>query len=320
MDNELRDDPDTRLTGNSVEFSAVEELDEAVRAFGWNIEYRQMRKGKFSAEVTVPESDGISLASVRFDNHLHIDSGPPEGFIAICMPSFDEGRFKVSGKELIDGDILVYPPRSGLEVVTNDNIRTETLYMPEVAFRVIARSLVPDVSISTPGSARIIRGDPGRLAAIQREMRSACRAGVLSSESASYLLTDTILWMDDALSTNGSRRPSNGAASIVARRARMYIEANLGDTIRMEDLCVCVGAGLRTIQRCFASQFQINPSEYIKARRLNVARRILVTADSSNHTVTSIAMDSGFSHLGRFSVDYHRYFGESPRETLSRID
>lgn len=35
-------------------------------------------------------------------------------------------------------------------------------------------------------------------------------------------------------------------------------------------------------------------------------------------TVTNVAMDCGFSHLGRFSCDYCRHFGESPSETLRR--
>jgi AraC-like DNA-binding protein len=31
--------------------------------------------------------------------------------------------------------------------------------------------------------------------------------------------------------------------------------------------------------------------------------------------VSDIAFDSGFSHLGRFSVDYRKSFGRTPRES-----
>ena len=44
--------------------------------------------------------------------------------------------------------------------------------------------------------------------------------------------------------------------------------------------------------------------------------RALMTADPQTHSVTQIALDTGFSHLGRFSVAYRAYFGEAPRETL----
>ena len=39
---------------------------------------------------------------------------------------------------------------------------------------------------------------------------------------------------------------------------------------------------------------------------------------SSGETVTTIAIDCGFVHLGEFSRDYRNRFGETPLETLRR--
>ena len=61
----------------------------------------------------------------------------------------------------------------------------------------------------------------------------------------------------------------------------------------------------------------MSPTQYIKARRLNEARRDLVASDPSTHTVAQIALGNGMPHLGRFSVNYRAQFGESPRETLA---
>jgi AraC-like DNA-binding protein len=61
----------------------------------------------------------------------------------------------------------------------------------------------------------------------------------------------------------------------------------------------------------------MSPLEYIKVRRLNAARRrALVNAVPSVCAVAHIATNNGFHHLGRFSVAYRSYFGESPSETL----
>ncbi len=35
-------------------------------------------------------------------------------------------------------------------------------------------------------------------------------------------------------------------------------------------------------------------------------------------TVTMVALDCGLAHLGRFSQEYSRKFGEAPSETLRR--
>ena len=36
-------------------------------------------------------------------------------------------------------------------------------------------------------------------------------------------------------------------------------------------------------------------------------------------SVTEIAMSWGFSHMGRFSVEYRKRFGEPPSDTLRRV-
>ena len=111
---------------------------------------------------------------------------------------------------------------------------------------------------------------------------------------------------------------TRGATALVAERAQDFIEVGFRSPMGMEELCTFVGVGLRTLQRSFRLHFHVTPTQYIKARRLNEARRELATADPSNRSVTEIALANGFRHLGRFSVAYRAFFGESPRETLAR--
>ena len=141
----------------------------------------------------------------------------------------------------------------------------------------------------------------------------------MSPEDLSNLLT---LYLGLMARERGNRLEEkslgNRSTRRVARRAQEYIEEHYRGTIRMEDLCRYTSVELRTLQRYFAEYFQVSPSEFIRARRLNAARQGLLAAASSHRTVTQIAIDSGFTHLGRFSVDYREHFGESPRETLAR--
>jgi AraC-like DNA-binding protein len=85
----------------------------------------------------------------------------------------------------------------------------------------------------------------------------------------------------------------------------------------MEDLCRVTGVGVRTLQRCFREYFDMTISEYLKTKRLDAARRELDGARPDAHTVTEIALNHGFNHLGRFSVEFKERFGESPGKTLA---
>jgi transcriptional regulator GlxA family with amidase domain len=59
----------------------------------------------------------------------------------------------------------------------------------------------------------------------------------------------------------------------------------------------------------------VSPMRYLRNARLRQVRQALLRADPEAN-VTEIAMSAGFTHMGRFSVTYRTYFGESPSETL----
>ncbi len=55
--------------------------------------------------------------------------------------------------------------------------------------------------------------------------------------------------------------------------------------------------------------------DYLKFVRLDLARQRLLTVEAGED-VTTIALESGLNHLGRFSIEYARRFGEYPSETI----
>jgi transcriptional regulator GlxA family with amidase domain len=56
---------------------------------------------------------------------------------------------------------------------------------------------------------------------------------------------------------------------------------------------------------------------YLRNVRLARVREALTRADRSG-SVTEIAVEWGFAHLGRFAAEYRAHFGESPADTLRR--
>jgi AraC-like DNA-binding protein len=64
-------------------------------------------------------------------------------------------------------------------------------------------------------------------------------------------------------------------------------------------------------QRLFKEAFGTTPMQYLQARRLQVARDLLMTTPLD---ITAICMNVGFSSLGSFSWLFRRRFGRSPRQ------
>jgi AraC-like DNA-binding protein len=55
---------------------------------------------------------------------------------------------------------------------------------------------------------------------------------------------------------------------------------------------------------------------YLRDRRLDMVRETLSGLDPRTATVTTVAMNYGFHHLGHFCAAYKHKFGEMPRDTL----
>ena len=207
---------------------------------------------------------------------------------------------------------------SEAEFVTLDEAACGSVILPESEFEACVRALFPRTR-TNGGPTRLVRCAPSGWSAVCDELMGTLRNGSLSTEEFSHLLSRLLnLMTGESEKHQGATCLDNGTNRRIAKRAQEYVEEHYPYAIRMEDLCRCAGVSLRTLQRAFSKYFQMSPSDYIKARRLNAARQALVAADSPSHTVTQIALDRGITHLGRFSVDYRKHFGESPSETLAR--
>jgi AraC family transcriptional regulator, ethanolamine operon transcriptional activator len=104
----------------------------------------------------------------------------------------------------------------------------------------------------------------------------------------------------------------------IARRAEAYLRAHVDQSVRMRELCKAVGASQRSLEYAFQDVYRMGAMAYMRTMRLNEVRRALVHAAATDETVTSVAMDWGFWHLGEFAGSYKRLFGESPAQTLRR--
>lgn len=106
--------------------------------------------------------------------------------------------------------------------------------------------------------------------------------------------------------------------AVSIERGRRYIHANFVGTLRIASVCEAAGIRSRTLEYGFRELFGVSPVAYIKALRLNHVRRRLLSADSVERTITTLALDSGFCHLSQFAADYQKFFGESPSVTRRR--
>lgn len=99
-------------------------------------------------------------------------------------------------------------------------------------------------------------------------------------------------------------------------RAQEYIRMNVGEAIGPEEIAAAVEVSTRTLFAGFKTYLNTTPMRYLKDLRLDLVREKLIDLGPRQASVTTVAMDYGFLHLGHFCAAYKQRFGELPRETL----
>lgn len=102
------------------------------------------------------------------------------------------------------------------------------------------------------------------------------------------------------------------------RKARRFMAENLKEAITPEDVAAAVGVSARALFAGFKTALGTTPMRYLKDLRLTAVHDRLSQLEPGEQTVTAVAMDYGFDHMGWFCADYKEKFGELPRETLLR--
>jgi AraC-like DNA-binding protein len=300
----------------TVEFSAAEEMEEAFRDVGIEQPMRQLGRGAFRTALATTFTKHANFYSDRYDRKISMHLEPGDG-VGIIFPRSVSGDFIANGEPIGNEKLLVMPPGSGVDIVGPALVGSDSVAISEKRFAELIQTLCP--TIERPEILAVFEGDNAQFLALRRAVTEIGAHPELDSngETAANVVASLIAWMGD---TSRQHSPIESSKCIrrfhIAKIAQDYIESHYQEAIHIEDLCRVSGVGVRTLQRYFREYFDVPVWQYLKAVRLDSARRELVAENSSETSVTTIAMTHGCTHLGRFSVEFHERFGVSPHEVL----
>ena len=112
-------------------------------------------------------------------------------------------------------------------------------------------------------------------------------------------------------------QPAPPIAPYCVKRVEEYIAAHADQPITIIELANYADVSTRALYSGFRNFRNTSPMAYLKSIRLQRAHEDLLNAGHGDK-VTTIAMRWGLTHLGNFSADYKRRFGEQPSDTLRR--
>ncbi len=191
--------------------------------------------------------------------------------------------------------------RARLAALTGEPVRGEVTFAP-----------VLDLSA---GAGGLIAAQMALMVEEEDRGRGVFTDRLRISHIEDMLLTTLLLYQGHSHAAH-LERPARRLARRDVRRAIGYIDANLEQPIRLEDLVAVSGAPGRSLNAHFREATGLSPMAYLRRERLRAARRALEIGQETS--VTAVALRFGFGHVGRFASDYRAAYGEAPSETLLR--
>jgi AraC-like DNA-binding protein len=141
-----------------------------------------------------------------------------------------------------------------------------------------------------------------------------------SAKSSGYpppAIADDVLWATVHALSEEERVQRIGASKRIDSRHVVRDCADYANALQripsVSELCLAAHVSERRLRQAFADEFDLPPSQYFRAWALNQAHDRLSYKQVDSTTVTGVACELGFDHLGRFANRYKQIFGESPQ-------
>ncbi len=261
---------------------------------------------------------GASLLSVQSSGHeINLEDSR---FLTFMMPSAGLTQVRMDRRQhrIGEGQVLALSPCerwTRVERGRNRQFRAHLVKLPLARARREGFCLPEGGNPVVPTAAEALPGLQALLQYLFADLASP--EPTLLRRPASDLFAALVIEHLRLLLTRPPELPrSEPGDAILLRQAEEFMRTHLGSPLTVPLIAQTCGVSPRRLQAAFRSRLGQNPWERVTALRLQAARAQLLTRPDL--TVTEIALDCGFSHLGRFARSYGATFGEPPSATLRR--
>ncbi len=306
-------------------------------------DYRLGWHGRAEVDTAVyrVRSPQLSLYSMTYGDEVDIVPQRYRGFALVHYARRGPIEITTDGQRLTlaPGEVVVSAPRRSVALRWSAGCEQVILRVPLALLGSVLPSPGADpdpeaVAVELPPSARLgvpaaavwatqldafaryaefarARAEPGRAC---RWLEHAERA------MAAFLIQQACAPGSPAAADAPGRQRGPGLSSARrsarAERWREVVETNLREPVGLTGLAAAMALSPRQLTDWTRRQWGVPPMTWLRQRRLEAVRQALLGDPARD--VTTVALEYGFGHLGRFAQLYRERFGEYPNQTRRR--
>ncbi|KQR77169.1 AraC family transcriptional regulator [Burkholderia sp. Leaf177] len=265
---------------------------------------------------------GLGLGTIGFGEAMRVDVKAVDGYYLLMFCVAGEAEVRTMGRSMQVNrkQGVLCAPGQAFNAHLSPGCEQFVLRIDPQAFETQTGFAASSLASLVPVGGVHLRGwmQQLQLVASSTELLACARANPNVATQLERLLID--LFAAGHVSDANHATASNGRAAMsvspgFVKRAEAFIQARCTEPLELADIAIAAGVSSRTLRDGFQQFKGVSPMQYVRTLRLDRAREAL-RERPSDVRVAEIALDCGFTHLGRFAIAYKEIFGESPSDTL----
>jgi AraC-like DNA-binding protein len=317
------------FTGHSVARTAdLDEAREAMENVFLPLRMRLVeRTASLNMALNAVRAGGLTAAYARFGRDVHIETVEARQY-HIDIPLSGSAVQRTGFKDPVHATpdtAAVFMPGLPADIWWRDDCAQLCLMIPNEDLelelekflgRPVDRAVEfePAMDLTTPAG----RTWMDVLALVNRESQrpDGLLSHSLAAKNFEDLLVHGLLLAQPHTYSEALAAPGRPAPPRAVRDAIDLMRSHPAQPWSTADLARAVAVSARSLQEGFQRSVGMSPMAYLRHVRLNCVHQELSAAAPDVATVTRVATDWGFLHLGRFSSAYREKFGQTPSQTL----
>lgn len=290
---------------------------QAANLVNWQQEYDQLSHGHFRGLIREINFEHMHVFREETNRALRQQCLVEEGGLWLGF-SADEKSCHINNEKTSSSRILCRPGSRDFELLTPENFSIFGIVLHQSMFRNLSEREqfeLPKAQIANLWLGNVPNAD---LANFKQYLSILLHAGGnrWSEKTQERILLDAVVDLLAASFTEKHEKVSSCHRQRIVQRVKdILAESDYKTPVTVAELCEKVYVSRRTLQYTFQACCGMSPKQFIHVVRLNQIRRVFQHPDETR-TVSDIAFEFGFFHLGQFSHDYKKLFGETPAQTL----
>lgn len=309
----------TKTHGHSVRLQHVEHAQYMFSK--WQGQFEQLTRGRIDGVFQRSRGNLLEVKSIKVNQRVQLRGRELAGYFTVFPITVTNAASIWQGRELQPGQMVINSVDIEVDHCSSRVYESMGLSLPFSYLENAAQALLNSHEITLPRTWAAITPHSESLLKLQLLMKLMLDTGLSNPallrtpefhltedriiRSLVAVLRSKIAFLNDCPIANRSH---------IVKRAEEFMRSRMANPAGAIEICKELGVSDRTLRLAFQEHYGLGPIAYFKAIRLNVVRAQLLSDTESS--VTDVARNNGFQHLGNFSSDYFRLFGELPSITM----